>query len=215
VTTEQILHLHDIGASTDVLTTLIQRSAQLQAQTLPAPTPNPSGPGPASYPEMAATNPPAYLYPDPSSYPSYTYSYLYPDATYPLLPAYNYSYPYGWPYSYSFYYSWPWYRPGYWGGYGPRFYYGRPGFYGGYYGGASGLLWAWRVRPPGRLFPRRIRPRQKRGRAGNSTLAQNQIRSGNPKSEVVALAGHRLGSYEFFVVNPLPIRLALMPFSRQ
>ena len=86
MTADEILHLHDIGVSTDVLTTLIQRSAQLEAQALPVPVPNPSGPGPATYPEMAATNPPAYMYPYPSSYPSYAYSYLYPGATYPLVP---------------------------------------------------------------------------------------------------------------------------------
>jgi hypothetical protein len=146
VTADEILHLHDIGAPSDVLTALIQRSAQLQAQAQPTPTAPAAGQtnAPASYPEMAVTNPPAYLYPYPSS-PSSTYSYLYPDLSYPLLPDYSYPYysysypyyPYYYPYySYSYpYYSYPFsfsfgfpfYRYRSFGGFGGH-YYGHPGF---------------------------------------------------------------------------------------
>jgi hypothetical protein len=146
VTADEILRLHDVGTPTDVLTTLIQRSAQIQAQATPSPAPSPNAPRvdqanpPAgSYPQMAVTNPPAYIYPYPST-PSYTYSYLYPDASYPLLPNY-YSDPYWSPFSFSYYYSWPGYRYGYRGyrpyGYGrPSYWYSRPGIYG--HGGSYG-----------------------------------------------------------------------------
>lgn len=140
VTADQILHLHGKGASTDVLTTLIRRGAELQARTSPPSTNAPV----VSYPEMATTNAPAYLYPYPS-YPADTYSYLYPSLSYPLLPPYM-TYRYWWPYSYSYYYSWPGYRYGYWGGYGPRFHYGYryPGFSHGFRPGYGG-----RGFPPG------------------------------------------------------------------
>ena len=140
---DQILHLHDIGASTDILTTLIHHSAELLARTPAAPSPN-ATPG-GGYPPMSLTNSPAYIYPYPSA-PAATYSYLYPEYSYPLLP--SYSYYWGSPFFYS-YWSWPGYRYRYGYGYGYRPWYGYraggPAYYGGwrsspgYYGGHSGF----------------------------------------------------------------------------
>jgi hypothetical protein len=136
VSADQILHLHDIGASSDVLTALIQRSAQLQAQAAAfAQTPNvppPSSPPPqmAPYPDVTTPAPATEVYPYVSPYPAYTYSYLYPSYSYPLWP--SFSFYYGWPrYGYGYHY-------GYWGGrYGHGYYHHYPvysGYRPGYYG---------------------------------------------------------------------------------
>jgi hypothetical protein len=155
---DQILHLHDIGVSNDLLTTLIRRSAQLQAQATPMFAPGPMVPGgtnvPPPYADMTSTNPPpAYLYPYPGGDSTSSYSYFYPDATYPLYSSYYYPYPYYgyygypfWSYGFAFYSPYhchyPYYR--YWGyrpWYGHPGVYGRPYYYshgGGFYrGGVS------------------------------------------------------------------------------
>jgi hypothetical protein len=136
---DEILHLHDLGAPTDVLTTLISRSEELQAQV-------------SAPPDLVTTNlpPPAVLYPYPmESYPPastspYSYPAIPPSYSYPAY-AYSSPSPY-WAYPYSYYYSlytlpffpWPYYGyRGYYGYHGPGFYYGHPGFR-GYYGGRYG-----------------------------------------------------------------------------
>lgn len=127
VTADHILRLHEIGASPDLLTTLIQRSAELQVKNATAAA-NASNKAattnsPVVYPQMAV--PQAYA----SRYPAYTYSYLYP--SYSSWAGY-YSYPY-WatPYWHRPYYGFRhWgYGPGY-GHYSPRFYsgFGHQGF---------------------------------------------------------------------------------------
>jgi hypothetical protein len=146
LTADDILHLHDIGASTDVLTALISHSSELQAQAAVVATP--ANPVP---PDLVATNmPPAVLYPYPTdnpapsaeSYPSYAPVYSYPAYSYSSLYSYPYwSYPY-----YSLYAPWPYYRYGYY----PRYYgyhYRYPAYpayryygYGHYYGHPGG---AW------------------------------------------------------------------------
>jgi hypothetical protein len=145
VPADEVLRLHDLGAPNDVLTTLISRSAQLQAQTMRlAPGPTNAPPAMAGGPED--TNPPAFLYPYPSaSYPPYVYSYLYPDSFFPSF-SYAYSYwaaPYwGVPYSY---YGWAW-RYGY-----PRYGYYRYGYpYYRRYGGSPYRAYGFPYRAYGR-----------------------------------------------------------------
>jgi hypothetical protein len=146
VSSDEILHLHDIGISTDVLTTLIRRSAQLQAQTTPI-----SNSGPM-VPNLVTTNPPAMIYPYPGaenpaetnapaaaapygaapvySYPSYTslYPYSLPYLSYGYYPYYYPFYSSYYPYWYGPYCrSWPYYR---------CYPYGYPrgfGYYGSHY----------------------------------------------------------------------------------
>ena len=135
VNADQILHLHSVGVSTDILTTLIHRSADLQAQPLPAGVSSAQATAPApgqapAYPEMAAPATPRWVYPYTTTYPLYTYSYVYPSYRYPLWSDYPFSFYYSWP-SYR-YYSWG--HPGYYSHYGYRL---RSG---GYYG--HGVLWA-------------------------------------------------------------------------
>jgi hypothetical protein len=151
VSADEILHLHDLGASTEVLTALISRSAELQAQAPPPPRPY--------VPDLVTTNmPPAVLYPYPEpatpmdtntpgvpspyttpsySYPAYTYSYLYP--SWPYSP-YSY-YPY---WSSPYWYSWPYYGRYYYPyRYGYGFHYGYPGwgYHGGWHGGGGYHGW--------------------------------------------------------------------------
>jgi hypothetical protein len=129
VSADEILRLHDIGASTEVLTTLIHRSAELQARpSSPAATSSSPSSGAgnttAGYPQMATTPPPVVVAPYTSSYPAYTYSYIYPDYSYRYWSA---------PYSLSFGFGWPSYRSYYWGG--------RPWYGSGYHPGHS---YGWR-----------------------------------------------------------------------
>jgi len=136
VTSDDILRLHDHHATTEVLTSLIRRSGELQAQrnaTQPATQAlqqaSAVAPGVPDYTQPQDDNPPAVIYPYPSSYPAYTYSYLYPD--YPLFPNYAYSY-WAWPYSFGYYSYWPYSHNHYW-----PYHYGHYGYshYGyGHYG---------------------------------------------------------------------------------
>lgn len=143
ISADEILRLHDLGASSEVLTALIRRSGELQARKAVAAATNQTV---ASYPAMANASAPAIVYPYPAT-AAYDYSYLSP--SYPLLPGYSYAYGYDyWPYSYSYYWCPPyryygWYRPSYGRGYQyPGYGYRYPGYA---HGGGS-------YRPPGHGF---------------------------------------------------------------
>jgi hypothetical protein len=149
LTADDILRLHDLGAEKDVLTALIRRSTELQAQARAAATVSATNRPGTVYPELATTNTQATVYPYVSRYPANTYSYLYPSyLAYPSVPYYSYRY---WsPPYYSFHYGWPYRSYGYgWGGgypwayhygwrhpgylhHGPAYrgYGGQPGFHG-------------------------------------------------------------------------------------
>lgn len=108
VTADDILRLHEIGASADVLTTLIKRSGALRAQAEAAQT--------AAARTNAPATAPGTVYQVPPADSAYTYSQTYPQAASPYYSApyyyyYNYWYQnayspfrYGyWPYSYPLY----------------------------------------------------------------------------------------------------------------
>lgn len=127
VSADDILRLREVGASPEVLTTLIRRSTELRTQL-------------AARANLVTTNPPAMALPAPGvapeggyqypAYPAYTASSVYPN---------YYSNGY-WPAPYSYWYYWysrPWY-PSYsytWWTF-PRYYHGYSKFHRGY-GGKS------------------------------------------------------------------------------
>lgn len=139
---DDILHLHEIGVPSDVLTTLIQHGAELGSR---APTPgNPNGgavgaTAPAPYSEV---NAPTVLPPSPAPLTPEQYP---PQATYPV-DAGVYGYPTYPAYDYGYYdYPGTYYYPGVVivGGIGFRghsgFHGGRPvGGFGGHVGGFGG-----------------------------------------------------------------------------
>ncbi len=110
VSEDDLMHLNDLGAPIDVQVALIRRSAQLEAESMPPEAPDGSPAGEIS------SNPPAVLYPYPSTaYTPHLYSYSYPNS---LVPAYSYlysywsaPYPYWSEYTPDFcFYWWPSYR---------------------------------------------------------------------------------------------------------
>ena len=142
----EIIALKDHGVAPEILTAMLQRGAEVRAQSMRAAQAAPN----AAVPQISpgAVNPyasaPGYDYsaqPVYPNYPNYTYSY----------PAYSYDYPsyaYGYP-AYGFGYSWPFCSFGFgsypYGGFCgyPYASYGRryPYHYGGrgYYGGGGGF----------------------------------------------------------------------------
>jgi len=124
----EIIALKQRGVPDEIITTLIQRGAEVRAQI-------------AQSAQMGAqATPPAGMAPyangygatvSDQAYPDYgDYGYGYPYSGYPYYAGYPY---YGYPYNYWWYSSWyPWgfYSPFYFGYYGHRFhgFYGRGGF---------------------------------------------------------------------------------------
>jgi hypothetical protein len=128
-----IISLKEQGATSEIILALIQRGAELRAQSAQS-SPRPAAPAPRGYSPPANTTAPAPAYTtDYSTQPvyvnySYPYTYSYPGYNYWW---YNYSYPssYYWPY---FYVGWP----GYYYGAGYRYPYHNHNYgYGHYYGG--------------------------------------------------------------------------------
>ena len=148
INADQILHLHELGAPTVLLTTLIRRSSELHSQAKASPPPASTTPSLVTTNYDAApsiaTTPPLVVYPYPSA-PLYTYSDWYSS---PWVPSSSYRY-WGSPYSFSFGYGWPGYRQSYWG-YRP--WSGHSYYPGRYYGGHSGFRGSgpgWGGRPGG------------------------------------------------------------------
>ena len=143
----EIIALKDRGVGPEILTAMLQRGAEVQAQSMRAIA---ATPAPAPQTRPGAINPyaPAYDYGAQPVYPNYTSTY--PVSSY-VYPSYSYAYP-----AYSYGYSWPLYWPSFYfgfgsypyrgycgypyGSYGYRYpyYCGGRGYYGGgYYGGSS------------------------------------------------------------------------------
>lgn len=134
-TAKEIIALKDEGVPAEILTAMLQRGAEVRAQSMLAAQAVPNAAAPQIPP--GTVNPyavaPGYDYSAQPVYPNYTYSY----------PAYAYDYPsyaYGYP-AYSCGYSWPYCSFGFgcypFGGY-CGYPYGRYGSYWGgrgYYGG--------------------------------------------------------------------------------
>lgn len=134
----EIIALKQRGVPDEVITTVLQRGAEVRAQLAmgaqaTAPPAPPANPGPPMGNGYGAASP----YPD---YSGYADAYPYGD--------YGYGYPYygsayfGYPYSYWWYNNWyPWafYSPFYHGYYGHRYYWDRYGYRGhrGYFPGRS------------------------------------------------------------------------------
>jgi hypothetical protein len=136
----EIIALKDHGVSSEILTAVLQRGAEVRAQSMQAAQAVPNQPAPPSSP--GAVNPyapaPGYDFSAQQVYPNYVSSY----------PAYSYAYDYP---TYNYGYSWPFYWPSPYFGFGcypdrgycgyPYASYGwrYPYHYGGrgYYGGGS------------------------------------------------------------------------------
>ena len=129
----EIIALKDHGVAPEVLTAMLQRGAEVRAQSMQA-----AQAAQQASPEAAAPYAPDYDYGTQPVYPNYPYTY--PVSSY-VYPSYDYAYP-GYSYGWSDYgYGWPYYWPSFYfglGGYGYRYpyYYGGRGYYGrGYYRG--------------------------------------------------------------------------------
>jgi hypothetical protein len=109
VTADDILSLHQAGASSDVLTTLIKRSGELRAQAAQAAAVRPNAPAEAP----GAATAPGTVYQVPPADSAYTYSQIYPQVASPYYsaPYYNYYYSYRNAYSPFGYSYWPYYYP--------------------------------------------------------------------------------------------------------
>ena len=142
----EIIALKEHGVGPELLTAMLQRGAELRAESTRAAAPAPNPVAPQVMPGAVNPYAPVYDYSPPPVYQSFTY----PSSLY-VSPSYSYASPvyYG---GYDFGYSWPWYWPSFYFGCGYGGAWGRsycsPGYrypycyngygYGGYYGGYNG-----------------------------------------------------------------------------
>lgn len=142
----EIIALKDRGVGPEILTAMLQRGAEVRAQSMRAAQAAPNAVAPQNYPGVANPYPPAptYGYGSQPVYSDSTYSYPASSYAYPYYsygyPDYNYGYGYygcAWPYywpglSFSFggyrYGGYCGYRYPYWGGGNGRGYYGGNGY---------------------------------------------------------------------------------------
>ena len=178
----EIIALKDHGVAPEVLTAMLQRGAEVRAQSMQAAQAAPNAAALQISP--GAVNPyalaPGYDYGAQSvypNYPNYTYSY----------PAYSYDYPsyaYGYP-AYGFGYSWPFCSFGF-GSYPYGGFCGYPyasyGWRYPYHYGARGFVrWPWRRRLRwSRRWPRSL------NRAPDRCLLQGGLMPSGAGSTVVA-----------------------------
>ena len=138
---EEVVHLHDIGVPSPIITTLIRHGAKVQQQANAASALIQQKATEEAKAASAYVNPyPPAVYAQPT--PVVTYNYTYPQYVYAGYPSY-YSYP-GYCYTSPFYFSfgYPGYRHFYGGfrsfprfGFGGHVGFGRVGFGGGFHGG--------------------------------------------------------------------------------
>lgn len=133
---DEIIRLRDAGLTSSEISAMLERGAEVRAQTAAAaPAYNvASGPMPTmpttAAPSVVTTPPATYADSDVSTQPSSTVVYV----------GGNYAYPYyysGYPYYYPYYYPYPYFYPGIRVGIGFRGGF-RGGFVGGFHGGFGG-----------------------------------------------------------------------------
>ena len=81
ISADDVLRLHDKGAPTDVLTAVIRRSGELQAQRAAVAASNAPATASATPENPESESPPSFIYPYPTSYRAYTYSVSVPCLT--------------------------------------------------------------------------------------------------------------------------------------